>query len=133
MQGIILNLVNFYGTIMIKNNTFNSLQFKFQNCGIVNINDTNYSSYLWNIVDVMQGKTLFYYNGTSTLQFVNNTFSNCNSAVGLIYIVKKSDDSALLFHNNTFERNSALVGANAIRIDILKSKNYDENLDGNMP
>ena len=126
--GIILNLVKFYGNIMIKNNNFDFLQFRFQDWGIVLVNDTDYSSYLWNSVNVVQGKILFYYNGTSTIEFVSNTSSNCNSALGLIYIIKKTDSSELLFHSNIFQRNSALHGANAIKIDILKSKSYDENL-----
>ena len=133
MQGIILNLVNFYGDIMIKGNTFDSLQFKFENCGIANYNSTDYSNYVWNQSDVAQGKTLFYYNGTSNIQFVNNIFSKCNSVVGLMYLVKMSDDSSILIHNNTFEQNSALLGANTIRIDIIRTVDYNEYVVNYMP
>ena len=83
--------------------------------------------------DIIQEKTLFYHYGNSTLQFINNTFFNRNSEVGLIVSFKMSDDLAILIHNSTFEKNSALLGADAIRIDILRTKDYNETLSKYMP
>ena len=134
-QGIILNLKNFYGDILIKNNTFDSLQFKFQDWSIKSIENTSNttSSYLWSSGDVIQAKSLFFYKGKSNIQFVQNTFTGWNSAVGLIYIVKTYDHSVVLVHGNTFEQSSSLFGTDVLRIDVLNTVRYNETLTGYMP
>lgn len=112
---------------------FDSLQFKFESCSIINEEPPDISEYLWPSPEVYQAKTLFYYNGQSNVEFVENAFTNWNSAVGLIYVVKNSDYSGLLIDGNTFENSSALFGANSIRLDILQSKNYTDTLSDYMP
>jgi hypothetical protein len=127
-QGIIFNLKNFFGDIMVKNNTFDSLQFKFASCSIVNTQNTIDSSYLWTNGNIFQGKTLFYHSNPLNIQFVDNNFTSCNSAVGLIYITKSVNNSTVLIHGNKFIQNSALFGANVIRLDMLESIGYQQNL-----
>jgi nitrous oxidase accessory protein NosD len=127
-QGIIFNLKKFYGEIMVKNNTFDSLQFKFAACDIINANQTRNETYLWKTGNFYQGKALFYHKNSSNIQFVDNNFTNCNSAIGLIYITRSGDESTVLIHGNQFIQNSALFGANVIRLNLEESVGYQNNL-----
>jgi hypothetical protein len=124
-QGLILNLVSFYGNIKLKSNTFTSLQFKFSNCNILDTAPSYNSSTLWTKTEAYQVKSLIYVNLLSNIELVSNTFTSCNSFSGIVYISKTTDTTAVLIHSNTFTKNTALAHANVIRIDILASASYE--------
>lgn len=77
-QGVILNLHDFYGTVVVKGNTFSKVTFKYNNCEEVYNSPLEYdSSNLWGTPSVLQAKTLIYINvRTSPLEIYGNTFSN---------------------------------------------------------
>ena len=60
-QGIILNLSNFYGNIVVKGNTFTGLKFKYNNWEEVYNSGTTYDSdNIWGSPIILQAKTLIY-------------------------------------------------------------------------
>ena len=104
-QGIILNLSNFYGNIVIKSNTFTGLKFKYNNWEEVYNPGTTYDpDNIWGSPTILQAKTLIYVNVNSgQLEIYSNTFENCNSLMGLIYLHRSSSfNSPILIHQNTF-------------------------------
>ena len=126
-QGIILNLSNFYGNIVVKSNTFTGLKFKYNNWEEVYNPGTNYESdNIWGSPTILQSKTLIYVKVNSgQLEIYSNTFENCNSLMGLIYLHRSSSfNSPILIHQNTFTQNSAILGANVINIYLWTNTDY---------
>ena len=134
-QGIILNLVNFYGPVVVNNNTFSSLQFKYKSCEDIYSNNTvlDYDS-IWGYYEsILQAKTLIYILAKGRdVEIFGNSFTSWNSLMGLIWIKRMVDSNTpILINSNTFTRNSALqTGANAIKIDLFTDKNFDESFSG---
>ena len=127
-QGIILNLSNFYGNIIIKSNTFTGLKFKYNNWEEIYNSGTTYDSdNIWGSSDILQAKTLIYIKVNSgQLEIYSNTFENCNSLMGLIYLHRSSSfNSPILIHQNTFTQNSAIQGANVINIYLWTNTDYN--------
>ena len=126
-QGIILNLRNFYGDIVVKNSTFTGLKFKYNNWEEVYNSGTTYDSdNIWGSPTILQAKTLIYVSlNSGQLEIYNNTFKNCNSLMGLIYLHRSSSfNSPILIHQNTFTQNSAIQGANVINIYLWTKSDY---------
>jgi hypothetical protein len=128
-QGVIFTLKDFSGPIIIKNSTFSNIKFKFNNCTIVRTAAEHDGNSIFNQGSVNQGKNLFYYSGNSDIEIIDNTFTECNGAIGMIYVVKTTDNSSLLIHHNTFSRISSLEGPTTIQIDILESASYYYDLE----
>ena len=126
-QGIILNLSNFYGNIVFQSNTFTNLKFKYKNWEEVYNSDANIDSdIIWGSPTILQAKTLIYVKVNNVqLEIFNNTFENCNSLMGLIYLHRSSSfNSPILIHQNTFTQNSAILGANVINIYLWTNTDY---------
>ena len=126
-QGIILNLSNFYGNIVVKGNTFTGLKFKYNNWEEVYNSGTSYDSdNIWGSLTILQAKSLIYVKVNSgQLEIYSNTFKNCNSLMGLIYLHRSSNfNSPILIHQNTFTQNSAILGANVINIYLWTNTDY---------
>lgn len=132
-QGMIMTLSGFRGSILIKENTFNSLQFKYERCSIAQSTYSEAPQSLWAGLEVYQAKTLFKIDLYGPVEIVGNTFNSCNSATGLIFIKKLSDTTPLLIHANIFRRNSALEIANVIRIDVRTDLAYNRGITTFMP
>ena len=128
-QGIILNLSNFYGNIVLSGNRFLSLTFKYENCEEVYNPSSQDSNSIFGTPSVLQVKSLIYLNSKSEfIEIFNNTFSNCNSLQGLIFIERFSDsDSTILVYNNSFLQNSAIFGSNVLKINIFTNISYTMN------
>ena len=126
-QGIILNLSNFYGNIVVKGNTFTGLKFKYNNWEEVYNSGTSFDSdNVWGSPTILQAKTLIYVKVNSgQLEIYSNTFENCNSLMGLIYLHRSSSfNSPILIHQNAFTQNSAIQGANVINIYLWTNTDY---------
>lgn len=135
-QGIILNLEQFYGNIAVYNNEFTGLKFTYKSWeDIYNDEEAYETDYNWikSGTDLKQGKTLiFVKTKTGQVEIYGNTFSGWSSLFGLVWISREADSTApVLIHQNTFSQNSAIIaGANAIRIDLFHTDDYQENLSG---
>ena len=132
-QGIILNLSSFKGTVFVKSNSFNSLQFKYSHCNIEATAPTAVTTSLWNTLEAYQNKGLFFIKAYENVQIISNTFTSCNSYSGLIFLKKYTDTVGILIHSNTFTKNSGYLTTNAIRIDIQTSLGYDTAITTTMP
>ena len=136
-RGIILNLRNYYGNIAISGNTFNRILFKFQSWeNIYNRQQQNDVDYIWqnnNGSTILQAKTLIYINVKSGDTEINgNTFSNCNSQAGLIYLERSSQNnhSPIFIHQNTFTNNSVLfAGSNVLKLHLFTNAGYEEEFN----
>ena len=128
-QGLIFNLDSFYGKVHFYDNTIDSLKFKYGACEEYYNDEVTFDGdEMWDDNrDVLQAKGLIYMNVLSgEVEIYGNSFSNSNSALGLIYLKRYYDESTLmLIHDNTFTGNSALIGgANAIKIDLYHNNLY---------
>ena len=123
-QGKILSLQNFYGNVVLKGNTFTGVVFKWQKWEILNqntpINDVSDSIFSPSSTssNQYQAKSLININvRNSAVEIYENTFTSCNSIFGLIYLRRSATSTgSILIHNNQFTKNSALTGANVLRI-----------------
>ena len=134
-QGIILNLLNFYGNIVLNNNIYSGLVFKYNNWEEV-YNSPEYQTNSFSIFgspSVLQVKTLIYLNAKSdSIEIYNNIFKNWNSLQGLIFIERASNsNSAILIHNNSFFQNSAIFGSNVLKINLFTDISYTTNFISN--
>ena len=126
-QGIILNLNNFYGNIVLKSNTFSGLTFKYNNWEeIYNTGSSFEQDNIWGSPTILQAKALIYINVNSgQLEIYGNTFTGWNSLMGLIYLQRSSSyKTPILINQNTFTQNSAMLGANAINIYLWTNVGY---------
>ena len=126
-QGIILNLINFYGTVSLNGNTFNGVTFKYNNWEeIYNSGTTLDTSNIWGTLEISQIKTLVFINvKSSSIEIYGNTFTKCNSFLGLIHIERASSfNGPILIHQNTFTQNSALRGSNVLSLYLYTSVPY---------
>ena len=126
-QGIILSLSNFYGTLSISGNRFVNLKFAFNNCEVKwNSDSVRSSDDIWGSSKILQAKTIIYVNvKSSSVEVFENTFSNWNSLLGLIYLQRSSAyTTPILIHNNTFSQNSAIIGANVIKLYMYTNVAY---------
>ena len=126
-QGIILNLNNFYGNIVLKSNTFSGLKFKYKNWEEIYNTGTQFDQdNIWGEPKILQAKALIYINVNSgQLEIYGNTFTGWNSLMGLIYLQRSSNyKTSILIHQNTFTKNSAMLGANAINIYLWTNVGY---------
>ena len=133
-QGLILNLNSFYGTIAFYNNQVINMKFAYNNWEeVYNSASTLDSADIWGTPTILQAKTMIYINvKSSAIEIYGNTFSNCNSLLGLIYLQRSSAyNSPILIHNNLFSQNSAMIGANIIKLHMFTSISYASsfNLD----
>ena len=128
-QGIILNLSNFYGTVSFSNNKMQYMKFAFETCEDIYIAQTSTDSAdIWGTPSRLQAKTLIYINVKySLVEIYGNTFTNWNSLLGLIYLQRTSYfTSSILIDGNTFTQNSAIIGANAIKLYLFTSVKYSD-------
>ena len=126
-QGIILNLSDFFGTISLSNNQFQLLRFSYNNCEeIYNTPSDPDASDIWGSPSILQAKTLIYIKiRTSEVEIYGNTFNNWNSLLGIIYLQRSSTYiTPILIHNNVFSRNSAIIGANVIKLYMYTGVSY---------
>ena len=126
-QGIILNLVNFYGTVALNKNTFSEVTFKYNNWEeIYNTGTTTTTSNIWGTGSTAQIKALIFINAkSSSIEIYGNTFTKCNSFLGLIHIERSSTfNGPILIHQNTFTQNSALRGSNVLSLYLYTSVPY---------
>ena len=132
-QGLILNLSDFNGQVTLKDNIFDSLQFKFAHCSIRDQNYTSDYSNLWSLNEAYQLKSLIFMKVYGNVEISSNTFTSCNSVSGLIFLKKYSDSAGILIHSNTFSQNSALIKVNVIRIDMATNLDYSTPITTKMP
>ena len=132
-QGLILSLVDYMGSVLIKDNTFNDLKFKFANCEL--LNDPSEARYdtntIWKFEDVTTGfqmKALLIIDIKSEkIEIAGNTFTENNSEMGLIYIHRKSTFNGLvLIHGNIFAWNSALFGTNVLKVHLFTDALFED-------
>lgn len=131
-QGLLLTLSDFYGKIIIRANTFTSLQFKFAHCNLFEEQQTVNTSSLWSNTEAYQIKTIMKIDVRADLEIVSNVFSECNSVSGLIFLKKYSESAGILIHSNTFTQNSALFDTISIRLDIESTIWYGEAITTTM-
>ena len=125
--GIIFDLKNYYGTVTIKDNTFDSISMKFENWGIDNLSSFVNDEYLFYDRNVKQNKVLMYFKTHQDVLLIGNNFTSCNGHNSILQFSKRSQDHGILIHQNTFVGNSALDGVSAILLEILTDINYDSN------
>ena len=127
-QGIILNLEEFFGPVSVKGNTFDGLTFKFVNWEIREQQNDNSQGTLGG--DASQTKALIYISvRNSPIEIFDNTFTDCNSLLGLLNIYRGYQyTGSILIHENMFSHNSAISGANILKLYLVTSKNYNEPL-----
>ena len=129
-QGLILNLVDFQGNIYLNGNTFTSVQFKYSTCEDKYTSGTSYEAdTIFNTGTILQAKTLIYVNVKNQhVEITDNTFTSWNSLLGLIYLNRVSTQTGLiLIKSNTFSKNSALLGANVLKLNLWTSAGYKVN------
>ena len=133
-QGLILNLSNFYGIVTFSNNQVLNLKFVYNNWEEVYNNATTLDSAdIWGTPTILQAKTLIYINvKNSPIEIFGNTFNNSNSLLGLIYLQKSSAyNSSILIDNNTFTFNSAIMGANILKLYMFTNVAYTASFNLN--
>jgi hypothetical protein len=136
-QGIILDLINFYGDVSLAYNTFTDMKFKYDNWDMYSVADPAITTdYVWTLsesdddIDIYQGKSLIYVHVKSTLSITGNSFTKSNSLFGLVYVYREPayNASHILIDGNTFTNNVALSGANAITLQIGSNDDYSSTI-----
>ena len=101
-QGMILNLVKFFGNVAVYNNLFLSLQFKYNNWEeALNNGTTLDSNNIWGAPIVYQLKSILNINVFfASIEIYRNSFIQWNSYNGVIFIARRSQfNGAVLIHN----------------------------------
>ena len=137
-QGKILNLEEFYGPIVLKGNTFTTIKVKWEKWETLdgspsNNNGIEDSFFLPTSFEevIDQAKTLVYINvKDAALEIHDNTFTNCSSLLGLIYLKRPTNNTgSILIHNNSFIRNSALIGSNVLKIYLYTTDAFSDEFN----
>ena len=118
-QGIIMNLINFYGNVAVYNNSFLSLQFKYNNWEETsNVATTLDANNIWGTPSISQQKSIMNINIKSAVtEIYGNSFTQWSSFSGIIFIMRDlSFNGAVLIHNNIFTQSSAITGTNVLKI-----------------
>ena len=84
----------------------------------INSDSAKSSDDIWRSSKILQAKIIIYVNvKSSSVKVFENTFSNWNSLLGLIYLQRSSEHTTpILINNNTFSQNSVIIEANVIKI-----------------
>ena len=133
-QGLIINLNDFFGPVAFYSNHIINMRFSYTNWEEVYNNASQIDpANIWGNPSILQAKSLIYINvKLSDIEIYSNIFSNCNSLLGLVYLQRSSESiSSILLHNNSFIQNSAIIGANAIKIDLFTNISYTSEFNSN--
>ena len=128
-QGVILNLADFYGRVVLQGNTFTGIKFGYQRCELYNLVSATKTNTLWedSSSEYHHVHSLIYINvKSSEIEIYENTFTSCNSYSGLIYIYRlSSQNGPVLIHKNTFTKNSAISESNAVRVVLFSDVRFN--------
>ena len=102
-QGIILNLINFYGNIAAYSNSFLNLQFKYNNWEEINNASTILdANNIWGTPSISQQKSIMNINVKSAItEIYNNSFIQWSSLNGIIFIMRDVSFNGIVFIHNT--------------------------------
>ena len=126
-QGIILNLIYFYGNVAINKNSFSGLKFKYNNWEEQqNSGTTLDTNNIWGTPTVTQQKSALIINVKSSyIEIYDNSFIQWNSNQGTVFVMRESSyNGGVLIHNNLFLQNSAIYGANVLKIFLYTSSSF---------
>ena len=59
------------------------------------------------------------------MEVISNNFTGCNGVNSIVMVSKRSDDHGVLIHDNLFDGNSALYGAQAVFVEVVTEYDYD--------
>ena len=104
-QGIILNLINFYGNIAVFNNSFLNLQFKYNSWEEGDNAETTLDvNNIWGTPSIDQQKSIMNINVKSAVtEIYDNSFIQWNSYNGVIFIMRDLlFNGMILIHNTNY-------------------------------